>query len=263
MLKYIFCTVFLISVFFQYVHLVNNPLGDNSIWSTASSSVRTDNPQTFPMLDAYMHPGGSVIEGTIVVHEISRISYENALLTFLILFDSFLIATICMLCYVLRKNLLWPIAVLLLFSFQPVFAESSLYYGLTPPSIIASFLLPLLMLMTLYVCENSDRIKNYVWVFWCVLAGMIAATRIDVGGIMVAAFLLFLLMRFSFERVFILGLGSLVAFFLFDPFMWFAPATQVMALISAMTNHYVGSQHDAVLNYLRTDFLRKWLRWAW
>ena len=249
MVKYIFWIAFLVSIVFQGVRLVANPIGDETIWTTAASTVQSGNSHAFPALDAYMHPGGPSIEGTILFHALSKVSYTEALIAFLIMINSVMIGLICMLCYMLRKSLLWSLTVLAFISVQPIYMDSSLFFGLTPPSVMAAFSIALLVLLTLYLYEHTGTAKMHVLGYWAVLAGLAAASRIDAGGVMAVAMLLVLATKYDFKKMVIVAAGAFVAFCVFDPFMWFAPITQVAGLLSAVSNHYGGSGYSSVLLY--------------
>jgi hypothetical protein len=250
MARKIFWFAFIVSLLFQGLRWASDPIADQTIWTQGAESVQTQNPSTFPELDAYMHPGGPVIEGAIAIHELSHASYIDALNAFLILFSSGLIAGICLLCYLLRGEILWPLTVLGLLSFQSLY-DVSLFDGLTPPSVIEALALPLLALLTLYLYENKSPQKKF-WsnALWCVIAGFSAATRIDAGAVMVLALLFLLMTKYDFKKIGLMALGSFAAFCIFDPFMWFAPVTQVTALISSVLTHYGGpGGYSSVLVY--------------
>jgi hypothetical protein len=214
---------------------------DESIWTTAAQTMYQGDVQAFPKLDAYMHPGGPAIEGTIGFLYLFRSNYSVALTAFLIIFDSICVGLICMLAYILRKDLLWPLTILGLLSFQSLYSEASLYIDLTPPSMIASLVLPLLVLLTLYMYEAKGNVRTIVLVLWCALAGLLAAARIDVGSMMTAGLLLFLLTLYDFKKVFYMGVGCVISFCVFDPFMWFDPIEQIRRLFGTATLYYSGT----------------------
>jgi hypothetical protein len=250
MAKWVFIFAFCASLFFQGLRWVTGPLDDGFIWRIAANSFQTGNPHNFPNLDAYMHPGGPVVLGTAITQTITKTKYSVALGLFFTVFDSFAIAVLCASCYLLRRNLLWPLTVLGLLSFQPLYPDASLYQGLTPPSIIVALLLPILTLFTLYLYENPYTTRTMTLGLWGIMAGFIAANRIDIGGVMVLAFLGLLIDVYKQKKLLFMAFASFIAFYVFDPYMWFAPVTQIKALLSTVGNHYTGYIHVDPSMYL-------------
>ena len=233
MLKYIFITAFIISIFSQ-LYTGIYPLTDDTIWAGGAKSLLTESPINFKNLDVYIHPGGTVLEGTILFHRITNATFPISMNAFLILATSMLIAIICTFSYFLRKDPWWTFI-----TFGILTTATYLYGGLTPPSLLASLLFVLFELYTLYIYESED----HTWpqfIIWSLLAGSITATRIDIGGFAVVANVLFLMHKVNIKPLLASTCLAGIFFCILDPFMWFSPINQIQTLILTMINHHAG-----------------------
>ena len=230
-----FIAVFILSALLQGITWKGHVLMDDSMWGNQTKFVlHNDTAQEFDFGAGYGHPGGPVIEGTAIIHGITRMRYDYSVDTLVVLFNSFIITLIYALCCVLKKDRLWGITAVIVLSLN------WLYKVTTPPSAMAATLFVLLCLLTLYIYEQKKQVPpKYLWL-WGLAAGMIVATRIDIGTVSFAVLLLFLWISKSvnWKKMLLLGFGSFGAFVLFNPFMWFMPIQHVKDLIHKVTYHY-------------------------
>jgi hypothetical protein len=234
MVKKIFIFSFITACVLQWVTFTKLPMADFSLWARQAEYVQTGNPIEFDFLQAYGHPGGSIIEGVSAIHNVFGVSHENSLMIFLVLLDGLAIAGACTICFLLSKNHLWWPVVLSTLSLN------YLYEASTPPSTLASLLIVFLCLLSLYLYEKHEKgeIKNSLLVFWSILAGFIISTRIDIGTIMVISFLIFIGPKISRSQILWILFGIGISFAFFDPFMWFMPIKHMGDLIFKVIYHY-------------------------
>ncbi|MEI6580970.1 MAG: hypothetical protein WCO07_02235 [bacterium] len=225
---------FIIAFFFQWTRWKTFDFLDSSVWSNQAKYVETGDPQEFNALAAYGHPGGPIIEGTIVLHKMFKKSYNDSLVMFMTILNSLVITAICILCCLLRKNNLWWIAVLSTLSLSVMYDFS------TPPSAIVSPLIVLMSLLTLYFYENKNKIKIQYFLIFSFVIGLAVATRVDIGVFCALVFLLFLRFKntINWKGFFIIAFGSVISFILFNPFMYFMPIQHTRDLISKIIFHY-------------------------
>jgi hypothetical protein len=228
---YIFIGACILSALFLGIRWSELDFKDADVWAEQVHLIQTTPPENFHTLDAYGHPGGPIIEGAIAFQKLLGVSAFHAVLIFMTLIHSFLIASICSLCYVLRKNMLWVIAVFGMLSLH------RLYYYTTPPSALASLLFVFLALLTLYICEKKT-LQPKLLVLWGVVLGILVATRIDTGIIAGVFFLAVLIYSFGLKKVWIPLLSSFATFVIGNPFMWFAPIQHISYLISYLIDHH-------------------------
>ena len=232
---FIFIFSFIVAGFFQWTRWKElDDFIDGSMWSHQAEYVQTGNPSEFDAKAAYGHPGGPLIEGTIAFHQAFNISYDYSLIIFISIFNALIIAVSCALCFILRKNNLWWLAVLSALSFNIMYNVS------TPPTALVSPLIVLLCLLTLYFYENKEKIKTPQTLFFAFILGLAVATRADIAGFYALAFLIFLLYEkaINWKKFLIIASGSFVFFALFDPFMYFMPWQHIKDLFAKIIFHY-------------------------
>lgn len=203
---------------------------DSGMWGNEAKYVLLHDSREFDFLQAYGHPGGPIIEGTVVLSSLFNFSYENSVLIFVTLFDSLIIAGICALALTLRKKSLWWIAV-----FGTV-VLNRLYDSATPPTAVATVLVVFLCLLTLYIIENKERMWSLA--LWGGISGLAAATRADIGVFSSAVFLLLLLPSVGWRKIALIIGEAILVFVALDPFMWFMPIRHIQDLIFKMVYHY-------------------------
>jgi hypothetical protein len=231
MAKKIFIFSFVIACLIQGFIFTKLGMADFTVWSSQAKYFESGNPQMFNTDLAYGHPGGPIIEGVILIHGVSKISYENSLIIFMIVLGGLAAAGASVLSYKLSgNNLWWPIVLITL-------SCNWLYISSTPPSTIVSLLIAFLCLFSLYIYKKS-KIKPYLLVFWSILVGFIIATRADIGAIMAISFLIFIKPKLCWRQTFGIALGISASFILFDPFMWFMPIQHIQDLVFKMVYHY-------------------------
>jgi len=231
MAKKIFAFSFLAACIVQGFIFMRLGLIDFSMWARQAEYVETGNPAQFDYLKAYGHPGGPIIEGAISIHSLFKLPYESALLIFLTIVDGLAIAGASVISFLLSKNHLWWPVVLATFSSNWLYAFSS------PPSVIASIFIGSLCLFSLYLCKK-EKVELASLVFWGMAAGFIIATRTDIGAIVVAALLIFIKPKISWQKFFGVLLSIVASFILFDPFMWFMPIRHLGDLLFKIFYHY-------------------------
>jgi hypothetical protein len=124
---------------------------DSGMWGHEAQYVLQNDAREFNFLEAYGHPGGPIIEGTIALQTFSHLPYDICVLIFVALFDSLIIAGACVLARVLREASPWWVAVL------GVLSLNRLYDYATPPTAVATVLVVFLCLLTLYMRIDRER----------------------------------------------------------------------------------------------------------
>ncbi len=231
-LKIIFFVIFILSFLFLGLRWKIYIMTDSSMWGSQAQYVLNGDHREFDYLQAYGHPGGTIIEGSVIIHKLFDINYEKSVLLFVAFLCSIFIAGICLLCILLNKNKLWFISVFpfLVFNWKYV-------YG-TPPSVISSILVTFLCLLTLYIYEEKAESQNIPIVLWVVTAGLSIATRADIGVFSFFVFIFLLSRKLNWKKIGLICLGSFAAFSIFDPFMWFMPIQHIKDLIFKLVYHY-------------------------
>ena len=231
MAKYIFVILSVLSMVLIGLKLHRGDFVDGGMWADQATFFLTKNPELYDFRQAYGHPGGPVIEAEIAIHTLTGIKNEDADIWFLSIFGGILIGGICTLCYILRRNVLWSVAVFGLLTLNPLFSES------TPPSILVAYLLTFLIIFTLYLLEG-ERLNWKTGLLWSVIAGMAVATRTDVASVTTATLGILLIIHYNYRKVAALAAASIAFFCLFDPFMWYMPIKHVQDLLYKVIFHY-------------------------
>jgi len=231
MVKKIFAFSFVTACLIQSFMFAKLGMADFDVWAKQAEYVQTNNPAQFDFLLAYGHPGGPIIEGVLFFHNVLGFSYDGSLMIFIIIIDGLAIAGASTICYLLSKNnLWWPIVLVIL-------SANDLYLSSTPPSTIASLLISFLSLYSLYIYEKN-KLKTGSLIFWGIIAGLIVATRVDIGLVMIFSFLVFLKPKISWRQTFLIFGITNISFVLFDPFMWYMPFQHLKDLIFKIVFHY-------------------------
>lgn len=241
-LKIIFVVSFVVSFIFLGLRWNKYIMVDSGLWANQAQYVLSGDQHQFDFMKAYGHPGGPIIEGTVAVHKLSGISYNQAVIVFVVFICSFFIAGICVICFLLNKNNLWWLAA------PAILVSNWLYQYGTPPSIVASILISFLCLLTLYIYENKTERQNFFLVLWAVVAGASMATRADIGLVSFAVFLFILSKKIGWKKMVSVAGGTILSFAVFDPFMWFMPVRHVNDLLFNFVYHWA-------------DFVPKHLDW--
>jgi len=202
------------------------------MWANQAIYVLEGDSREFDYLNAYGHPGGLVIEGTIVLNKLFNLTYLQSVIILIIFISSIFVAGICTLCFKLGKDKLWWVAVLVTLIFN------WLYESGTPTSILATLSVSFLCLLTLYLYEKELKNQNSLLIIWSLVAGMSIATRIDIGFISFIVFLFILSRKIDLKKILLIALGSFISFVIFNPFMWFMPVEHVRDLIFKFVFHY-------------------------
>ncbi|MEI7688597.1 MAG: hypothetical protein WCI91_00220 [Candidatus Nomurabacteria bacterium] len=225
---------FVVSLFFQWTRWKDLYFIDSHMWASQAQYVQTNDAREFDAKMAYGHPGGTVVEGAIIFHDIFKVPYEDSLIIFITIFNSLIISIICLLCFILYKNHLWWIITL------STLAMNSAYDNATPTSAIVSPLMVLLTLLTLYFYKNKEKINIPLVLFFSLVVGLASSTRLDIGVFCSVFFIGFLKYTntIDWKKLFYIILGSFTTFCIFDPFMWFMPFQHIKDLIAKIIFHY-------------------------
>jgi hypothetical protein len=219
---------------------------DEGLWAHQAEWVSQGALEEFDLRKAYGHPGGPLIEASIALHALG-LPYETALALFEVVAGALLIAGVVTLAYLLRGSALWSAGALGVLLLDPIYLDSS------PPSYLATLLGAFLALYTLWLYERREEPAARVLLLWSAAAGALAATRADIGGVLVVTFALLLWLRYGARLTASLLVLAFAAFFIFDPFMWFMPVAHVHDIFTKMAVHYTGSLvtgHDYVSGIL-------------
>jgi hypothetical protein len=229
---FIFIGVFILSLFFLNLKWDKYVMTDSNMWGDQAKYVLNGDNREFNFLGAYGHPGGPIIEGTIIVHKLLNVNYSESLLLFVEFIMSFFIASICTLCFILNKDKLWWVAVI------PISIFGWMYQYGTPPSLVSTVIITFLCLLTLYIYEKKEKIKYGLLILWAFIAGISVATRTDIGLVSSFFFFLLILNKINWKMALFILLEACMVFVVFDPFMWFMPIQHLKDLIFKVTYHY-------------------------
>ena len=247
----IFIVIFITSLLLQGIQWREFDMADSGMWGHEAQYVLNNDPREFNFLEAYGHPGGPIIEGAIAFHQLLKLPYDQAVLAFVTLLNSLSIAGICALCFILRKNNLWWVAVF------GILSLNRLYEYATPPTAIAATLIVFLCLLTLYIYENKERSEPLYLVLWGLIVGLFIATRADIGVFSLLMFLVLIFKSIGWKKIGLLLGETFLAFLIFDPFMWFMPFQHIKDLIFKIVYHYAefAQNHMGFVAVLSLSFL--------
>lgn len=225
---------FIVAFFLQWTRWKTFDFVDLGAWSGQAEYFELGDARQFNQLGAYGHPGGTIVEGTILFHKVFDMPYVNSLVVFMTILNSLIISLVCVFCVLLKKHNFWWITTLSTLSI------SAMYNFSTPPTTLISPLIVLLCLLTLYFYENKEKIKIIPILFFAFVVGLSVATRADIGIFCSGVFLIFLRLKntITWKNFFILIFSSFLFFVLFDPYMHFMPFLHIKDLISKIVFHY-------------------------
>ena len=203
---------------------------DGALWAYQAKQMLMMSPALYSSLDAFYHPGGPVLEASILFRALP-LSTMGALIAGLALLFGLIIACTGFVAYLLRGDLFWSAALCVILVLDPSSFIS------TPPSMIAGLLAVLLALLTLLVREQGSSRSA---IAWAIAAGALSATRIEIGGLAFLVFFPLLARRWNIRRSIEIAAITFGSFFVFDPFMWHTPVAQVTGLLRFMLQHYNG-----------------------
>lgn len=219
----------------QLVFWHTDDIIDIGFWSSQGNWFLNDDARAYDWEKAYGHPGGTIMEGTIILQKVFPFSEEEALKLFVSLFIGLIAGVTALVAYVIRKDLWW-IAILAV-----TLSIHRIYFDTTPTSALSGPLLGLLVLYTLYIhkrLSTSKKIHPAYLIFWGVICGLSAATRLDISGYIGGLLILFLYPILTIRHLMYLAVSSIIVFTLFDPFMWFMPLTHLYDMVWKIFYHY-------------------------
>lgn len=228
---------------------------DMERWASQGQYVAEDDIRQYDVSAAYGHPGGPIILGVIGAHEFFGAPYTVKTLVYVLAFmNSVLIALSCVLCFILRKK--WWLGAFV------GLAMSRMYFYATPPSALSALLIVFLTLLTLFIYERKGEVRLPIIFLWSLVAGLSIATRFDLGIFTTSIFFIFMLVQKNFWtkwriKFVLLFLYTILAFILFNPFMWFMPIQHLQDLFTKALYHYAKYAETLLPNTVIFDF--SWL----
>ena len=228
--------VCLIAFVLQFIRWDALDMWDRGVWADEARFLMTGDPHEFDFLSGYGHPGGPILEGTIAMHTLTSLPEEFAVQWTMAILNTILIVGVTVLCYKIRQDLFWVGAAFITVSMN------WLYQYATPPSGLAAVLVPLVVLMTIYLCEYANGARLTGAALWGVVAGAALATRFDMGVLTSVLFFPFLVRSLGWRSSAMALLVTIAAFVALDPFMWFMPIQHLRDLVHKITYHYADFQ---------------------
>lgn len=222
--------VWILAIGLQFFLLEHNKMFDATIWGNQAHYVETKNPEQFNWDKAYGHPGGTLVIGTSLVHALTHHTYEDSLFLFLALASAGVIAAICAVTYVLRRNIWWCFVAFTFLTLNPLYGEA------TPPSALASLLFVLMASLSLFYYEQPHSSWRTA-VVWGSVAALICATRIDIGVLATIVFGMLLWKKFGARGALVAAITGISVFWALDPFMWFMPLQHLYDLVVKVYLH--------------------------
>lgn len=203
---------------------------DSGMWGHQAEYILSGDSQQFDFLGAYGHPGGTIVEGTILLQKITNTRSYFLVLILVSILCSTLGALSALLCEKLKKDSFWWMGVVITLGLTP-FYESA-----TPTSAVAAIGVSALTLLTFYILENGNSKKLFV--YWGMLSGFVVATRFDIGTLSSFIYFLVLLKKGETRNILKALLASFSTFVIFDPYMWYMPIRHIKDLVYKIFFHY-------------------------
>jgi hypothetical protein len=240
--KYILIGVCLYALIVQLVIRNTTLFIDKNLWANQIAYFLNHDPRVFDMLGAYGHPGGTLVALGSLFHIFFGLSYSNALIFSVSLLIATTTAACATLCFLLYPGSLWWMATAFILTF------SRFYIDATPPTAVVMPFIALAVLTTWWIVLQYDQKSRWKYFIWGIIAGLAAATRLDVS-LLVGAPMFVLLWRQNRNRVVLPILaGFVITFFLADPFMWFMPVRHLLDLVHKFTLHHNDFSHPTTIN---------------
>lgn len=222
---------FVIALCLQGVLWSRNAVVDIGIWAHQGEWLMSGNPEVFDFGKAYAHPGGTVVEGVLLLSMLG-VSGETAVTVLISMFNAVVITLCVWLCHQLRRDWWWTTAVILILSLH------TLYLIATPTTALAAPLVVLLCLSTIALYEKKWQPSAFALAGWGAIVGLAVATRADIGVFSSACFGALLLTVLPWTRLLFAAAVALAIFVIANPFMWFMPVQHMYDLIHKITWHY-------------------------
>jgi hypothetical protein len=240
--KCIFIGVLLYAFAVQLVIRNSTLFIDKNLWANEIAYFLNHDPRVFDMLGAYGHPGGTLIAVGILFHIFFGLSYSNALIFSVSLLIATTTAACATLCFLLYPGSLWWMATAFILTF------SRFYIDATPPTAVVIPFIALAVLTTWWTGLQYDQKSQWKYFIWGIIAGLAAATRLDVS-LLVGVPMFVLLWCQNRNRVVLPILaGFVITFFLADPFMWFMPIQHLLDLTRKFMLHHNGFSQPTGIN---------------
>lgn len=225
----VFVASLLTTLLIQGVWWGSEGVYDAQIWGEQPHHMLSGSPEQFNAAAAYGHPGGPIIYGAYAASLMTGADPSTSLVFALTALASLAIALIAALAYRVWDRWQWSAVLTVLFAAHPLYTQA------TPPSVLASLLaVSLLLLAILAYREPSGRML----LLWGALAGLLIATRADIGGALTLALSLALIARAGVRKLGLAAVSAAAVFVAFDPFMWFMPAQHLQDLVFKAYYHY-------------------------
>ena len=230
--KYIFLWVFLYVFLIQLTTIAPNITSDRTMWANQIQYFLEQDPRVFDFNRAYGHPGTTLVALGSMLHVFFGISYLNALSLSISIFIAGTTAACAVICSKLHENSIWWISTTLILSFNRLYSFS------TPPTAIVMPLVTLIVLAAWFLLEQRSIQSKQHYILWGCFIGLSAATRID-ATILVGIPMLMLIWYRNGKKVLLPVIaGTIVSFFVVDPFLWYMPVQHFKDLVYKFTYHY-------------------------
>lgn len=194
------------------------PYVDDLMWQEASQSVASG---LLPEIHGPIapHPGTTITVPAALSQIISpgNVAAFNVAMAVLM---SLTITAIITIAHTMRPQSVWWLGI------AALFVPHGLYLDMTPPSALAAVLTALFVLLVLRARMYALDKNSLALVGAC--GGVLLATRIDTGIVMLAASTLYFFPAARARIVYLLGF-ALLFFVAFDPYMWLDPFGQLAA----------------------------------
>lgn len=204
------------------------------MWADQTQYVLEGNSGQFNFDNAYGHPGTTIVLGTASLRWLLKLPFLDALYLFMTLSSVVLIVVAFGLSYKLWRNKYWAVVV------GFILVGQKAYEYATPPSIIGSLLAVNLALVTLLIIGGKSKFN----LIWGLLAGLLVATRFDVGVVIAGAFLFGAFLKVGWNATLKMTVVLLLIFILANNFMWKMPIQHLRDLVYKIAYHY--SEYPAV-----------------
>lgn len=225
----IFISVFIFSLVFQsfvWTHL-EPVLVDKTVWTDAITIIANGGNIGSDSL-LYGYPAFTLLAiGKVIVG--AGFSSSTAFTLIIVFFVSLGIASVVTLTHILEPQKMWWVACLGLLSFSPYLPDA------TPPSIIVSSLIPIIVLLILFLVKNEKDNSMLALIFLGLVSGFSLSTRIDITLTICSLATVLLIAKFN-KKLFI---PISLAFLIFCSFSFYLDNNPIGYFIGTYTKSHL------------------------